>query len=99
MWRATSRMMLSLPPPGVVPTWIDTGLPAGKARAGCATAASAADGERGDEQHARQRPDHHRGAGTMPFLRIAATEVSSCRKFDSARAASGCLASAWMPVA
>ncbi len=54
MWRATSRMMLSLPPPGVVPTWIDTGLPAGKGAAAWLRDGGVRGGrERGDEQRAR----------------------------------------------
>ena len=74
MWRATSRMMLSLPAPGAVPTWIDTGLPAGKgAAACCATAVSAADASaatnnaRGSDQAIIVAPAPCRS------LRIAAT--------------------------
>ena len=82
MWRATSRMTLSLPPPGVVPTWIAIGLPAGKgAAAGCAAAESVTPAASAaiDQRAWQQRPCH-RGAGSMPFLRIAATEVSTLKE-------------------
>ena len=100
-WRATIRMTWSLPPPGGAPTCSDTGLPAGNgAAAGCATAGCARwRRRRGEQQRVDEERPSHRGAGSMPFFRIAATEVSSIRNCASARAASGCLALAWMPVA